>query len=247
MEKNSIILDDISKIYNASRITRKRIIEERSVFGKLSAREIAALRNISLTIEKGETVGVIGNNGAGKSTLLKVISDVVKPTSGTAEIYGKVVAALEVGVGFHPDLSGIECIIFSCRLLGLPGNEIRRITPAIVEFSELNKVIKRPIKYYSHGMRVRLAFAIIVNVEADILLFDEMQMVGEDAVFRDRAYEKFRQLKQSGKTMMMVSHHLNEIEKFCTQTIVLDKGELLMYGRTNEVTAFYREKILGGK
>ncbi|MFH2142145.1 MAG: ATP-binding cassette domain-containing protein [Bacteroidota bacterium] len=240
MDEPIIIIKNLSKIYNQrdSGILSPSDLEKYSPSS--GAKAVIALNDISLDIYSGETVGIIGKNGAGKSTLLKIISNIIKPTFGQINISGTVAAAVEIGMSFHPDLTGNDCISFACSLLGFKNKAIKEIRQKIIDFSGLNTKINTKIKYYSHGMLVRLAFSIVSHIESNILLFDEMQMIGEDIIFKKQVYDKIHELNKSGKTMIFVSHHLAEIESFCSRTALLDAGKLIAIGETEAIINQYK-------
>lgn len=203
-----------------------------------------ALKNINLQIPAGAMVGIIGKNGAGKSTLLKILSRVTEPTYGSFCLVGKVAALLEIGVGFHPDLTGRENIYLNGALLGLRRTAIQERLPAIHEFAEIGNFIDLPVKKYSSGMYVRLAFAIAAFLDADVLLIDEVLAVG-DSAFQQKCLHKIQEINQNGTTILFVSHNLQAVERLCPRCLVLTAGELAFDGPTAEALAFYRDQILG--
>jgi len=187
-----------------------------------------ALNDISFEIKKGESVGIIGRNGAGKSTLLKVLSRITKPTTGRVELYGRVGSLLEVGTGFHPELSGRENIYLNGAILGMRRAEIERKFDEIVDFAEVEKFLDTQVKFYSSGMYMRLAFAVAAHLEPDILLVDEVLAVG-DAEFQKKSLGKMGDVARQGRTVLLVSHSMNAIEQLCNSCIHLDKGKLKEY------------------
>ncbi|MBI87338.1 MAG: hypothetical protein CMG63_04575 [Candidatus Marinimicrobia bacterium] len=198
-----------------------------------------ALRNINLNIKKGEILGIIGKNGAGKSTILKVLSRITPPTSGSIKINGRVSSLLEVGTGFHPDLTGKENIFLNGAILGMTRLEIFERYDEIVDFSEVAKYIDTPVKRYSSGMRIRLAFSVAAHLNNDILLVDEVLAVG-DAQFRDKCIKKMNNLSSSdGKTVIFVSHNLNIIKAICTQCLFLKDGKIEKLGKTDDIINDY--------
>lgn len=205
----------------------------------LDAKYIYALSNINLNIKKGEILGIIGKNGAGKSTILKVLSRITSPTSGSIKINGRVSSLLEVGTGFHPDLTGKENIFLNGAILGMTRSEIFERYNEIVDFSEVAKYIDTPVKRFSSGMRIRLAFSVAAHLNNDILLVDEVLAVG-DAHFRDKCIKKMNNLSSSdGKTVIFVSHNLNIIKSICTQCLYLKDGKIERLGKTNEIINDY--------
>jgi len=194
---------------------------------------IWALRDISFEVRKGEAVGVIGKNGAGKSTLLKILSKITEPTEGNAEINGKMGSLLEVGTGFHPELTGRENIYFNGAILGMKKKEIDRKFDEIVAFSEVEKFLDTPVKRYSSGMYVRLAFAVAAHLEPDILLIDEVLAVG-DAGFQKKCIEKMKNVAQEGRAILFISHNLTAVQSLCKRTIYIVDGRILKDGFTTE-------------
>jgi lipopolysaccharide transport system ATP-binding protein len=197
-----------------------------------------ALRDVNLTIRRGEAIGIIGRNGAGKSTLLKVLSQVTRPTEGEAVIRGRVGSLLEVGTGFHPELTGKENIFLNGSILGMSKKEIDRKFDDIVKFSEVEKFLDTPVKRYSSGMYVRLAFAIAAHLEPDILIVDEVLAVG-DAQFQKKCLGKMKDVSEGGRTVLYVSHNMKTVEALCERTVLLDNGMVTKIGPTSEVTQFY--------
>jgi len=206
--------------------------------GRRSSEEFWALRDIDLEVEQGEMVGIIGVNGSGKSTLLKLTARIIEPTSGHIATYGRVAALLELGAGFHPDLTGQENIYLNGSILGLTKREIDNKYPDIVSFAELDRFIDIPLKHYSSGMYVRLGFAIAVHVEPEILLIDETLAVG-DRSFQRKCLEKIHQLKQRGVTILFVSHDLDTVRQLCNRAIWLDQGVIRAEGSTERVIGSY--------
>jgi lipopolysaccharide transport system ATP-binding protein len=185
-----------------------------------------ALKDVSFTVQPGEILGVTGKNGSGKSTLLKILSRITAPTEGRAIIRGRLQSLLEVGTGFHPDLTGRENVYLSCAIYGMNNDETNAIFEDIITFSGIGDFIDIPVKYYSSGMGVRLAFSISAFVQADIIFLDEIWAVG-DLEFQEKSMKKMHELISSGATVLTVSHEPSIIKKFCTRTILLDKGRLI--------------------
>jgi lipopolysaccharide transport system ATP-binding protein len=204
---------------------------------------IWALRDVDLDIMPGEVLGVIGRNGAGKSTLLKILSRITEPTSGRVDLYGRVGSLLEVGTGFHPELTGRDNIYLSAAILGMRRAEIERKFDKIVAFAEVEKFIDTPIKHYSSGMYVRLAFAVAAHLEPEILLVDEVLAVG-DAVFQKKCLGKMGEVARGGRTVLFVSHNMPSIESLCTVGILLDGGQLRLVGDPADVIAEYTKAVL---
>ncbi|MEN3001270.1 MAG: ABC transporter ATP-binding protein [Armatimonadota bacterium] len=205
---------------------------------------VVALNAVSFVIHRGETVAVIGQNGSGKSTLLGLIARVYRPTSGTLEVYGRVAPLLELGAGFHPDLTGLENIYFNGVILGLTRQQIRERIDAIIRFAELENYIDAPVRTYSSGMLMRLGFAIAVHVDADILLVDEVLAVG-DAHFQQKCYRTIREFQQAGRTILFVSHDMDAVRQIAPRALWLDKGVLRADGDSHTVVAHYLASLDG--
>ncbi|MCX6735953.1 MAG: ABC transporter ATP-binding protein [Candidatus Parcubacteria bacterium] len=204
--------------------------------------EFWALKDINIDIKKGEIIGIIGPNGSGKSTLLKILSQITPPTRGEIKIQGKVGSLLEVGTGFHPELTGRENIFLNGAILGMGRQEVAKKFDRIVEFAGITQFLDTPVKYYSSGMYVRLAFSVAAHMEPDILIVDEVLAVG-DAEFQQKCLGKMDEVtKQDGRTILFVSHNLEAIEKLCTRTILLKKGEIIKIGKTEDVIRYYLNK-----
>jgi lipopolysaccharide transport system ATP-binding protein len=206
--------------------------------GKPKAETIWALRNVSFEVAPGEVVGIIGRNGAGKSTILKVLSRITEPTSGRAELYGRVSSLLEVGTGFHPELTGRENIYLNGAILGMRKTEIVRKFDQIVAFAELEEFLDTPVKRYSSGMYMRLAFAVAAHLEPEILIVDEVLAVG-DAAFQKKCLGKMEEVAREGRTVLFVSHNMTAIRTLCRRAIWLDKGEIVESGDTGSVVMDY--------
>ena len=200
------------------------------------------LKDINIDIKKGDTVALIGVNGSGKSTLLKLMTKIIYPTSGTIDTSGKLTSLLELGAGFHPDFTGRENIYFNAAIFGLNEQEINKRIDSIIEFSELESAIDEPIRTYSSGMYMRLAFSIAINVDADILLIDEILAVG-DQHFQDKCFAKLKELKKSDKTIVIVSHSLNTVKDLCTRAIWIYNGRVREDGDPTFVINKYLEQV----
>jgi lipopolysaccharide transport system ATP-binding protein len=204
-----------------------------------STEEFWALRNISFEVGQGETIGIIGRNGAGKSTLLKILSRITEPSSGTARIRGRIASLLEVGTGFHPELTGRENIFLNGAILGMSRNEVRAKFDEIVDFAEVEKFLDTPVKRYSSGMYLRLAFAVAAHLDPEILIVDEVLAVG-DYAFQKKCLGKMNQVNQEeGKTLLLVSHNLGAINQLCSKCLFLDKGSLVSFTNTREALDQY--------
>ncbi|WIG98110.1 polysaccharide ABC transporter ATP-binding protein [Myxococcus sp. SDU36] len=207
------------------------------------AKLITALRGINLTIPKGKTVGIIGRNGSGKSTLLKLITGIYTPTSGDLQINGRISALLDLGAGFHPDFSGRENILINGIILGMTRAEVRARMDEIIAFSELGEFIDEPVRTYSSGMYMRLAFAVATHVDPDILIIDEILAVGDEH-FSKKSLAKMTEFKRQGKTIVLVTHDLSTVERWCDVAAWIDGGYVRRVGAPAEVTAEYREAII---
>lgn len=205
---------------------------------------IWALKDVSFEVKRGEVIGVIGRNGAGKSTLLKILSRITHPTSGRVELHGRVSSLLEVGTGFHPELTGRENIYLNGTILGMRKREIDRKFDEIVEFSGVEKFIDTPVKRYSSGMRVRLAFSVAAHLEPEILLVDEVLAVG-DIEFQRKCLGKMEEVSQSGRTVLFVSHNMAMMESLCERVVLLVNGYLDQYSKSRDIIAYYTEYIVG--
>lgn len=200
------------------------------------------LNNINLNIKKGESVALIGTNGSGKSTLLKLMTKIIFPTSGTIETNGKLTSLLELGAGFHPDFTGRENIYFNASIFGLTRKDIENRIDEIIEFSELGEFIDNPVRTYSSGMYMRLAFSVAINVDAEILLIDEILAVG-DQHFQEKCFAKLKELRDSGKTIVIVSHSLDTVKKLCRRAVWIYKGEIRLDGDPTYVINQYLKQV----
>lgn len=214
-------------------------MKEKLLFWKRGNKEVrTVLKEINLNIKKGETVALIGTNGSGKSTLLKLMTKIIYPTKGTVETKGKLTSLLELGAGFHPDFSGRENIYFNASIFGLSKAEIDKRLNDIIKFSELEQFIDNPVRTYSSGMYMRLAFSVAINVDADILLIDEILAVG-DQHFQDKCFKKLEELRDSNKTIVIVTHSLESVKKLCNRAIWIKGGTVEMDGETKKVVSEY--------
>lgn len=234
----AIQVTDVSKDFKL-RYDKPNTLKERLVFWKNKNIEIHhVLSNINLDIHKGETVALVGVNGSGKSTLLKLMTKIIYPTVGKISVNGKLTSLLELGAGFHPDFTGRENIYFNASIFGLTAAEIDARVSDIIEFSELGEFIDSPVRTYSSGMYMRLAFSVAINVDAEILLIDEILAVG-DQHFQDKCFEKLTELKNGGKTIVIVSHSLDAIKQLCNRAVWIYEGKLKMDGSTDKVIEEY--------
>ena len=237
-EENRIIVDNVYKTFNVY-MDKANSLKEKMLFWNRNRKEKReVLKNINLTIKNGEAVGLIGVNGSGKSTLLKLMTKIIYPNSGKIITNGKLTSLLELGAGFHPDFSGRENIYFNASIFGLTKKQIDERIDNIIEFSELGSYIDNPVRTYSSGMYMRLAFAVAINVDADILLVDEVLAVG-DQHFQEKCIAKMKELKEQGKTMVFVTHSLGTVKDFCNRAIWLNQGFVKMDGEPDEVIEAY--------
>ena len=236
--ENAIEVKNVTKSFKLF-YDKPTTLKERLVFwNRKKAEKRTVLKNINLDIKKGETVALIGTNGSGKSTLLKLMTKIIYPTSGTITTNGKLTSLLELGAGFHPDFTGRENIYFNASIFGLTAKEIDDRIQDIIDFSELGEFIEAPVRTYSSGMYMRLAFSVAINVDADILLIDEILAVG-DQHFQDKCFAKLEELKNSNKTIVIVSHSLDSVKKLCNRAIWVYNGEVRKDGKTKEVIDEY--------
>ncbi len=208
--------------------------------GEKTVDKFTALKNISFEIQAGECVGIIGPNGSGKSTILKLIAGVMSPSLGTIKVQGKISPLIELGAGMHPELTGRENIYLNGAILGLKRKQIEANLQSIIDFSEISEFIDQPVKHYSSGMYMRLAFSVAVHVNPEILIVDEILAVG-DTEFQDKCFKKMEEFKKSGVTIIFVSHNLDQIKKFCTKTIYIDNHIIQAIGHTAQVCEKYQK------
>ena len=241
MEKNNenrIIVEHVYKTFNVY-LDNANSLKEKLLFWKRNRKETReVLKDVNLTIKNGEAVALIGVNGSGKSTLIKLMTKIIYPTNGKITVNGKLTSLLELGAGFHPDFSGRENIYFNASIFGLTKKEIDNRLQTIIDFSELGNYIDNPVRTYSSGMFMRLAFAVAINVDADILLVDEILSVG-DQHFQEKCINKMKELKREGKTMVFVTHGLDSARELCDRAVWLNKGVIQMDGETNKVIDEY--------
>ena len=238
---NAIEVKNMTKVFNVY-FDKANTLKEKLLFWKRGNKEVrTVLKDINVEIKKGETVALIGTNGSGKSTLLKLMTKIIYPTKGTVQTKGKLTSLLELGAGFHADFSGRENIYFNASIFGLTKKEIDDRLEQIIEFSELRDYIDNPVRTYSSGMFMRLAFAVAINVDADILLVDEILSVG-DQHFQAKCINKMKELKKEGKTMVFVTHSLGSAQELCDRSIWLSNGIIKMDGDTNAIIEKYIEE-----
>ncbi len=226
------------RVYHDKNTSLKDLI----LFNRNRYTEHHVLDNVTLSIPWGKTYGIVGANGSGKSTLLKLMTGIIYPDSGEVLINGKLTSLLELGAGFHPEYTGRENIINNAAVFGLSRASIMERVEGIIEFSGLTEYIDSPIRTYSSGMYMRLAFAIAINVDADILLFDEILAVGDEA-FQEKCFNRIRELRSEGKTIVIVSHNAGAIQNFCDQALWINNGKIVASGDPNDVIRLYRGTI----
>lgn len=243
-EEIAIAVKNVKKIYKLYDKPQDRLKEALGLGGRKKHKLHYALKGISMDIRRGETVGIIGTNGSGKSTILKIITGVLNPTEGEVVVDGRISALLELGAGFNQEYNGIENVYLNGTMMGFSEKEIDAKLPAILEFADIGDYVYQPVKTYSSGMFVRLAFAVAINIEPEILIVDEALSVG-DVFFQAKCYHKFEEFKQMGKTIVFVSHDLSSISKYCDRVFLLNKGELLGEGSPRDMIDAYKRVLVG--
>ena len=247
----AIELVNVSKIYRRyggrQFSTLKSALLQRSILRDLQPSEtFPALTGVTFSVPKGSTYGVIGRNGSGKSTALKLVAGITKPTSGTVHVEGRISALIELGAGFHPEISGRENVFINGIMLGLTRREIQDRFDEIVDFAELQEFIDAPVKTYSSGMYMRLGFAVAIHVNPDVLLVDEVLAVGDEG-FTHKCLDKFAEFRRRGRTILLVTHSLNLVERFCDEALWLDEGRALSHGDPKRVVGAYLTKVEEGE
>lgn len=245
MEQLAIKIENVSKLYKLYNKPSERLYEALSITKKIYHKEFYALNNINLQINTGQAIGIIGTNGSGKSTLLKIISGVLTPTTGNVEVCGKIAALLELGAGFNPEYSGIDNIYLNGTIMGYSKDEMKERIEHIIEFADIGEFINQPVKTYSSGMFARLAFAVSINVEPDILIVDEALSVG-DIRFQQKCFRKMEEIKKQ-KTVLMVTHDLGAVTRFCDKVIWIEKGTILDFGDPIDITKKYQAFLMQSK
>lgn len=243
MKEYAIRVKNVSKMYKLYGRNRDRIIDAFGLSKKPRYQEHFALDHLSFDIEKGETVGIIGTNGAGKSTILKIITGVLNPSDGDVEINGRISALLELGAGFNPEYTGIENIYLNGTMMGFSKEEVQDRMDSILSFADIGDFVYQPVKTYSSGMFVRLAFAVAINIDPEILIVDEALSVG-DVFFQAKCYNKFDEFKKMGKTILFVSHDLGSISKYCDRVVLLNKGNKLAEGAPKDMIDLYKKVLV---
>ncbi|TCL59368.1 lipopolysaccharide transport system ATP-binding protein [Kineothrix alysoides] len=242
MDKLAIKIENLSKVYKLYENNKSRIVEGLFPFAKCRHKDFYALQDLSFEIEKGEIVGIIGKNGSGKSTLLKIITGVLSQSGGSVEVKGRISALLELGAGFNPEYTGIENIYLNGTLNGITREEMSKRIYDIADFADIGDFIYQPVKNYSSGMFVRLAFAVAVNVEPDILIVDEALAVG-DAAFQAKCMARMNQIMKGGATVLFVTHDMNTVKRLCQRCIYLENGKKIMEGNAEELADVYLKRI----
>ena len=243
MSEYAIDVQNVSKIYKLYDRSRDRLAEALHLTKKKLSKDHYALDQISYQVKKGETVGIIGTNGSGKSTILKIITGVLNPTGGKVDIDGRISALLELGAGFNMEYTGIENVYLNGTMIGFSEEEIKAKLDSILEFADIGDFVYQPVKTYSSGMFVRLAFAVAINIDPEILIVDEALSVG-DVFFQAKCYHKFEEFKKEGKTIVIVSHDLSSISKYCDRVILLNKGHKLAEGEPKKIVDLYKKLLV---
>ena len=240
MKDLAIKINNLCKVYYLYESPKDRVLEALKIGKKSYHKEFAALDNINFDVKNGEVMGIIGTNGAGKSTLLKIITGVLTPTAGNVLIEGKVSALLELGAGFNQECTGLENIYLNGRMMGYTRKEMEERKDSIIEFADIGEFIYQPVKTYSSGMFARLAFAVAINVEPDILIVDEALSVG-DIFFQNKCFKKFDELKQKGVTILFVSHDIGSVRQMCNRVLWLEHGKQVAFGEVNTICDMYMD------
>ena len=243
MGGEAIKLEHITKVYKLYNRNRDRLKDSLGLTRKKCYTEHYALRDVSMEVQEGEMVGIIGVNGSGKSTILKIITGVLSPSGGTMQINGRISALLELGAGFNMEYTGLENVYLTGTMMGFSEEEIEARLPEILEFADIGEFIDQPVKTYSSGMFVRLAFAVAINIDPEILIVDEALAVG-DVFFQAKCYHKFEEFKKMGKTILFVSHELTSIAKYCDRVILLNKGVKLAEGSPKDMVNMYKKLLV---
>ena len=237
-------VEDVSKVFRLFR-EKPSSLKQRLLSGRMRAEDFWALHDISFAVEEGSSLGLIGHNGSGKTTLLKCIAGILRPTSGLIRYRGRVAALLELGAGFHPELTGRENVYLNASFLGLTRKDTDRVYDDIVAFAELQDFMENQVKFFSSGMLVRLGFAVAVHVEPDILLVDEVLAVGDEA-FQAKCLDRVRSFQAEGRTIVLVTHALDTVRKVCDRAVMLDHGRIHAIGLPDDVVREMRYVLLGG-
>lgn len=241
--QTAIRVQDITKIYRLYNRQRDRLWESLGLDFKKNYKEKHALNHVDFEVRKGETVGIIGTNGSGKSTMLKLITGVLTPTSGKIDVDGRISALLELGAGFNMEYTGIENVYLNGTMIGFTKEEIDQRLQSIIDFADIGDYINQPVKSYSSGMFVRLAFAVAINIDPEILIVDEALSVG-DVFFQSKCYRKFEDFKREGKTILFVSHDLSAISRYCDRAVLLNQGDKIFEGSPKEAIDIYKKVLV---
>lgn len=240
MTETVIHLNNVTKSFRLFPNKKARMFYALNPYNSKNGQVFTAVKDISLNVNKGEIVGIVGRNGSGKSTLLKIIAGILTPTEGIVSTKGKIIPLIELGAGFHPHFTGLENIYFYTVVLGYKKETIAKLVPEIIEFSELGDFINQPIKTYSSGMKSRLAFSVSILIDPDILILDEILSVG-DEYFKEKSFNRMKSFFESGKTILFVSHSAQQINQLCQRAVLLDGGEIIDQGETLKVTDNYHK------
>ena len=243
MTRGRIVVDRVSRRFRVHAKAQRTVKDAFVSFGRSQARDVWALRDVSLEIDPAAAVGLVGRNGSGKSTLLRLISGIIKPTSGHLEVGGRVASLLELGAGFHPDFTGRENVYLNGSIHGLSRARVRELMDEIVAFAELERFIDLPVRTYSSGMYMRLGFAVAAHIQSDVLLLDEVFAVGDEQ-FQRKCFGKVAEFKGRGGTILFVSHDAQAVERLCDRAVLLREGEVAFDGETRAAIAEYR-RLLG--
>ncbi len=246
MNAGQIVVDRVSQRFRVSERPYRTLKDIVVARGRATVNEIWALRDVSVTVEPGEALGLVGRNGSGKTTLLRLVSGIFRPTSGRIAVGGRVVSLLELGAGFHADFTGRENVYLNGSIHGLSRARIREVMDEIVAFAELERAIDLPVRTYSSGMYMRLGFSVAAHIEADVLLLDEVFAVGDED-FQRKCFGKIREFKSRGGTIVFVSHDAQAVERLCDRAVLLRGGSVLFNGETREAIAEYRRQLAGDR
>ena len=240
----AISVENVSKVYKMYKKPSERVVDSLRLMPWKKVPEHHALKDVSFDVYKGETIGIIGTNGSGKSTILKIITGVLHPTRGDVKVNGRISALLELGAGFNREYTGLENIYLNGTMIGFSQEEIDAKLQDILDFADIGDFVYQPVKTYSSGMFVRLAFAVAINIEPEILIVDEALAVG-DVFFQAKCYRKFDEFKKMGKTILFVSHDLSSIAKYCDRVVLLNKGDKLGEGNPKQMIDIYKQVLVG--
>ncbi|MBR1623100.1 MAG: ABC transporter ATP-binding protein, partial [Pseudobutyrivibrio sp.] len=244
MNDSVIKVEHVDKVYKLYDSNRARVADTLGLTRKKNYKEYFALKDMSFEVKKGECVGLIGTNGSGKSTILKIITGVLSPTKGEVEVNGRISALLELGAGFNQAYTGMENLSLNGPMLGYTNEEIDAKLDDILNFADIGDFVFQPVKTYSSGMFVRLAFAVAINIDPEILIVDEALSVG-DVFFQAKCYKKFEEFKAAGKTILFVSHDLGAISKYCDKAVLINKGDKVGEGTPKEMIDIYKKILVG--